>query len=76
MFISSFKNSLKGLQLNFELLKLLKLHIYDKKGDKRDAWKSTRIFFFISAFQEQIRWSTLNIQNSNFSAPDRDWAYL
>lgn len=40
-----------------------------KKNQKTDSRKKLRL-------QEQIWWSDLNIQNSNFIAPERDWAAL
>ena len=35
-----------------------------------------KLVFFISTFQEQIKWTAPDIQNKNFSASGRIWEVL
>ena len=56
---------------------MLKLYIYCKKiGKKIQKSDSQKNCFFIGTFQEQMRWSAPIMQNSNFSAFQRNWAVM
>ena len=60
------------------ILKLFKFHINGKKVGRKVQKSVSRqkLVFFISTFQEQVRWSAPNIENRNFSWSERSLAVL